>query len=98
VWVAFNYGYPLFAIALLQRRLLKVEKWDWYVKDVIVPLSSATLTAWCCRVFAPDILGRLAELSVLIVIDLRVDRGRTGRSDGATIRSAGASWRWRAAC
>jgi len=66
-WVALNSGYVLFAIALLHRRLLTTEKWNWYIKDTIMPLSSAFITAWLCHRLAPDNLGKAGELGVLIV-------------------------------
>jgi O-antigen/teichoic acid export membrane protein len=66
-WVALNSGYVLFAIALLHRRLLTTEKWSWYIKDTLMPLASAFITALLCHKLAPDNLGKLGEFSVLLV-------------------------------
>lgn len=37
VWVALNCAYLLFTVPIMHRRLLKAEKWRWYIEDVGVP-------------------------------------------------------------
>lgn len=47
IWVAINFGYIVFSIWTMHTRILKREKWKWYIEDVIKPLAAgvaATLT------------------------------------------------------
>jgi len=37
-WLILNMGYILFEIPIIHRRLLRREKWRWYIQDVCLPL------------------------------------------------------------
>jgi O-antigen/teichoic acid export membrane protein len=39
VWVILNSGYVVVSIHFMHKRLLKQEKWLWYLHDVLVPLA-----------------------------------------------------------
>ena len=41
VWVAINAGYCIIGIHFMFLRLIKNEKWNWYIKDTIFPISTA---------------------------------------------------------
>jgi len=49
VWLILNIGYILLEIPVLHHRLLKNEKWPWYLKDICCPLLAAMMTAAICR-------------------------------------------------
>lgn len=66
VWVTLNAGYLLFAIYFMHRRLLRTEKWRWYLQDLAIPLAAAAATAWLCRLGLSDQLSKLVELSGLL--------------------------------
>jgi len=41
IWVAVNIGLILVVIPLMHRRLIPLEKWNWYIGDVLLPLGGA---------------------------------------------------------
>ena len=41
VWGAINAGYCIIGIHFMFLRLIKNEKWNWYIKDTIFPISTA---------------------------------------------------------
>jgi O-antigen/teichoic acid export membrane protein len=43
IWVATNAGYLTVAVALMHRRILRGEKWSWYVQDLLRPLAPGVL-------------------------------------------------------
>ena len=45
VWVGLNTGYLFVGVHFMYRRILKSEKWRWYMEDVVMPLGAATLAA-----------------------------------------------------
>lgn len=50
IWVFLNAGYVLIALQFVHRRLLKHEKWRWYIADVLLPSSGAI----CVMLFAQE--------------------------------------------
>lgn len=61
VWAVLNVSYVLIAIHFMHRRLLKEEKWHWYLHDVVLPIISAlsvVLMSWWAH---PSSLGKFAE-------------------------------------
>ncbi len=70
VWVVLNGGYIVIAIHFMHRRLLPNEKWNWYGKDLGLPLAAAALVAGLFRYFQPEMLSKLAELLWLISVGL----------------------------
>ena len=67
IWVTLNTGYLLFYIFFMHQRLLPNDKWRWYSQDVGIPLAAGLLTAGFCRWAAPDYLGRIGELSEVLI-------------------------------
>jgi len=53
VWVVLNTGYIIIGVQLMHRRLLKEEKWRWYIEDVFRPLMAALLVAVTGRLILP---------------------------------------------
>lgn len=41
IWVALNVGYVLVAVQFMHARLLRHEKWHWYLGDVLLPVAGA---------------------------------------------------------
>jgi O-antigen/teichoic acid export membrane protein len=64
-WFALNAGYFVIVIPALHARLLRAEKWRWYLRDVTMPLAVAALTSGALRLVlpaAPDNIWQLLEL------------------------------------
>lgn len=67
IWVILNVGYIFIAIHFLHRRLLITEKWQWYSKDIILPMLGAMLAAWLCALVQPTLENKLIWLIWLLV-------------------------------
>jgi O-antigen/teichoic acid export membrane protein len=67
VWVTLNAGYLMFAIPLMHRQLLPADKWRWYREDIAVPMIAATAAALLCGRALPRDLGKLGEISMLLI-------------------------------
>ncbi|HLM66287.1 MAG TPA: polysaccharide biosynthesis C-terminal domain-containing protein, partial [Longimicrobium sp.] len=52
-WLALNAGYVVISIQLMHRRLLPAEKWGWYLRDVLVPVSGALAVMLAARQLQP---------------------------------------------
>jgi O-antigen/teichoic acid export membrane protein len=72
IWVILNTGYLVFDIPLMHRRLLRAEKWHWYAQDVAAPIAAASVAVLLCRWLMPRDLGKLGELSVLVISSICV--------------------------
>ena len=46
IWVILNSGYCLIGVHFMYRRILKTEKWAWYIRDVLIPLLAASAIAF----------------------------------------------------
>lgn len=53
LWVALNLGYVLIAIQVMHRRLIRKEKWRWYVNDLIQPVVGALAVIVIARQLQP---------------------------------------------
>lgn len=58
VWVALNSFYILFTIPLMHRRLLRGEKWRWYLVDVGLPLAGVLAIVSISRFSLPVTTSR----------------------------------------
>lgn len=52
-WVVLNLGYVLIASQLMYRRILKAEKWRWYLKDIMAPLAAGAMMSLLLRLSWP---------------------------------------------
>jgi O-antigen/teichoic acid export membrane protein len=68
IWVILNLGYVFFEIPIMHRRLLRKEKWRWYLQDVCLPLVVCTLIAGLGRVFISGPMSQFMMLLYLIII------------------------------
>lgn len=62
VWVALNTGYVLIGIQLMHRRLLKAEKWNWYLQDFAIPLAGVLVVALPSYFWHPEFNNIFVEL------------------------------------
>lgn len=58
IWAGLNAGYVLVGIGLMHRRLLREEKWRWYLWDNAAPLAAAAAAAAALRFIAPEVSAR----------------------------------------
>jgi O-antigen/teichoic acid export membrane protein len=71
-WVGLNLGYVLLAAQLMYQRILKRQKWRWYLQDLLMPLGAGTIVALPLRFFLPrpeqttgEILNLLLATSIV---------------------------------
>lgn len=68
LWVALNTGYVLIALQFMHARLLRSEKWAWYLQDVVLPLLGAGLVSAVAWQWQPgELNSRLSWISFLLV-------------------------------
>ena len=67
-WVVLNSGYVLISISIMHTRLLKEEKWRWYLKDVGLPLIASLIIAGLGRLFMLDQMSQIMTVFYLIII------------------------------
>ncbi len=61
-WVLLNLGYMLIPLQIMHNRLLKDEKMNWYLQDVLLPMSITLAVTMLIRVLLPNNLGWLPTL------------------------------------
>jgi O-antigen/teichoic acid export membrane protein len=62
VWVALNAGYVFIGIHFMFRKILRTEKWRWYVQDVVQPLVAAIVIATSMSGFMPIHLTHIGQI------------------------------------
>jgi O-antigen/teichoic acid export membrane protein len=67
VWVVLNLGYMLVPLQLMHTRLLRGEKRNWYLYDVLLPSALAVAVAGGASWISPAGLGWMATLAVVFV-------------------------------
>jgi O-antigen/teichoic acid export membrane protein len=68
VWLILNLGYFFFEIPMVHRRLLRTEKWRWYMSDVCYPLCSSIIIAGLGRILLHGSLPQPLTLLLIICI------------------------------
>jgi O-antigen/teichoic acid export membrane protein len=53
LWVILNAGYVLIGIHLMYRKIIKTERWRWYIYDIFYPLLGASAGALLCKWIFP---------------------------------------------
>jgi O-antigen/teichoic acid export membrane protein len=69
-WFALNMGDIVFVIPLMHRRLLRKEKWRWYLQDVCLPLVVCMFVAGLGRIFIREPMSQYIMLLYLIIISV----------------------------
>ena len=83
-WVLLNIAYLVSVVRLMHRRLLIGEMRDWYVKDLLLPISAGAAAALLYRAVVPTPTAALpmlvflgaALVSILVASCLAADRVR----------------------
>jgi O-antigen/teichoic acid export membrane protein len=65
--VAINGAYMAFNVQIMHSRLLKTERFNWYVRDLFVPLAAAALMAIALRAILPALPSRVFDGLLLLV-------------------------------
>ncbi len=65
VWVALNVGYVLMGINYMHRKILKAEKWRWYIQDILKPLAAGLLGSQAVALLWPEPSGNVQQLAQL---------------------------------
>lgn len=69
IWVGINGGYVLFSIAVMHGRILRGEKWKWYLRDLLAPLAPAAAVVAGGALLRSQLgaLSRPAELAFIVL-------------------------------
>jgi hypothetical protein len=70
VWVILHMGLFFFEIPIMHRRLLRKEKWRWYLQDVCLPLITCVFVAGIGRIFIREPMSQYMMLLYLIIISV----------------------------
>lgn len=66
-WVILNAGYVFIAANLMYQKLIKTERWRWYVNDILYPLTGAAGGVLFCKwLFAPSDSSLMQFLSLIV--------------------------------
>lgn len=71
-WVLLNVFYIIVIIQFMHRKILKQEKWQWYISDSAIPLLSALVTGVAGKLVLPsdmrtfEIIVSISVLSVIV--------------------------------
>jgi O-antigen/teichoic acid export membrane protein len=65
VWISLNAGYILIAVQFMHRRILTKEKWRWYLKDLLVPITSAFVAVALIKILWPTPAKFLSQMVVI---------------------------------
>ena len=74
IWVVLNGCHCLIGVHFMYRRILKTEKWAWYIQDVIIPASPAVATAMVVKMVFPEQIcglcgvGALGATAILVFV------------------------------
>jgi O-antigen/teichoic acid export membrane protein len=65
IWVSLNTGYVLLGVHFMYRKILRTEKWRWYLRDVLAPLSGALIAVLSVNLLWPFEPSSLSDFSLL---------------------------------
>jgi O-antigen/teichoic acid export membrane protein len=68
IWVILNMSSIVFEIPIMHIRLLRKEKWRWYLQDVCLPLVVCVFIAGAGRIFIREPMSQYMMLLYLIII------------------------------
>lgn len=67
-----NIGYVFVGIHFMHSRILPLEKWRWYCKDILLPILAGTLVAGFFRLTEPVAMVKTEEFLWLIVVGFSI--------------------------
>jgi len=71
-WISLNIGIIFISIPLMHKKLLVGEKWNWFFKDTLYPLSAGTFAVILCSYWAPSMESLFLQISYLLFVSLIV--------------------------
>lgn len=96
VWSALNLGYLVIGVHFMYRRILPIEKWRWYLSDIIKPLSAALIVACVfaalCPAGATSIAVDGTKLILATLITLAISVLAANRLRNKLVQYIGACW------
>lgn len=69
-WIALNAGYILIAMQIMYKKILKKEKWDWYIKDISMPICCIALAVGLFKFISPSPKTLYEQMVVLLTATL----------------------------
>ena len=69
-WVGLNLGYVLITVQLMYRRILRAEKWRWYIHDLLSPLGAGSIAALLLKLSWPVANTPIDQLLLLSLATL----------------------------
>jgi len=69
-WAGLNLGYVLIAVQFMYRRILRTEKWRWYIQDLLLPLGAALSVALLLKLSWPVANTLISQLLLLALAAL----------------------------
>ena len=66
-WIILNFGYFIFEVPVMHRRLLKDEMGKWYRRDIILPILIVTVIGLLTRAIMPVDASKLVTLLGMLI-------------------------------
>ena len=66
-WIILNFGYFIFEVPVMHRRLLKDEMGKWYRRDIILPILIVTVIGLLTRAIMPVGASKLVTLLGMLI-------------------------------
>lgn len=73
IWLALNCGYFFISGGLMYTKILKYEKTEWYIHDVIIPLAFITISISLVKIFSPyptQLITQIFCLSFSVILSI----------------------------
>lgn len=70
VWIGLNLGYLLVGVHFMYRRILRQEKWRWYLHDIVAPLAAGLLVASGVKLLLSSPESNGQRLAVLLIASI----------------------------
>jgi O-antigen/teichoic acid export membrane protein len=71
IWVILNCGYFFVSGSIMFKKILVTEKWQWYFKDVFLPLFVAVIAILAIKIIFPyptTTISQLTTLSFAVIV------------------------------
>jgi len=56
IWVGINIGYVLVSISFMHKKILRKEKWEWYIYDLLIPAFLSLFIVFLARKFLDNLI------------------------------------------
>lgn len=68
IWVALNTGYIVFAIHFMHKKIFLKEKIDWYLMDVLAPITTSFIFVLFFRFIFLDVILWYQRIMILMIV------------------------------